>query len=338
MSVPKAIRWAGGVVLFVLLGVPLRAESSEWAGTPQEGFLKGPIVAKYQCTTCHTITETGGTVGPILNFVGLRREEEWLRRWLDDPQAVKPGTKMPKFDFTAEELGNLVDTLSRMTKIVDSERILTGPGSLAEKGERLFRTYDCLACHRIGKEGRFVGPDLTWLALRKTKAWERAWLKDPPAFKPGTFMPDFHLSPEQINAVTAYLEGLRGQMNEDSQSWEFMVNMFLNNKAPRRGELVFKRFACWSCHGEDGRGGIRNPNAAPDETIPPLIGAALDYRIEGLKALLARRRQPEARDSGLDPPPFYCPDYSGAIADQEFEDLHAYLGSLAPKGGRWKIR
>ncbi len=338
MSVPKEIRCAGGLVLFFLLGAPLRAEFPEWAATPQEDFLKGSIVAKYQCTTCHTITGTGGTVGPILNFVGLRRQEEWLRRWLDDPQAVKPGTKMPKFDFTSEELGNVVAALSRMTRTVDAEKILTGPGSPAEKGESLFRAYDCLACHRIGKEGRFVGPDLTWLALRKSKAWERVWLKDPPDIKPGTFMPNFRLSPEEIDALTAYLEGLRGQANEDSQSWEFMVNMFLNNKAARRGELVFKRFACWSCHGEEGMGGIRNPNAAPDEAIPPLTRAALDYRMEELKGLLAKRRQPEAKDSGREPPPFFCPGYSGAIADDELKDLYAYLESLAPKGGRWKVR
>ena len=316
----------------------LHAESPSWQGTPQEEFLDGPIVAKYQCTTCHTITESGGTVGPILNYVGLRRDDKWIRRWVTDPQAVKPGTKMPRFEFTPEEMESLVSSLSRMTRTVDSKKILSGSGSPAEKGEDLFRAYDCLACHRIGKEGRFVGPDLTWLGLRKTRAWERAWLKDPPAFKPGTFMPNLHLSQEEIEVLTVYLEGLRGQSNEDSQTWEFMINMFLNNKAARRGELVFKRFACWSCHGEEGRGGIRNPNAEPDETVAALTRTALNYDLNKLKILLAERRVPKPLDRTLEPPPFFCPDYSEAIMEDELEELYAYLQSLAPKRSRWKVR
>ena len=328
----------GGTLPALLSPHRLSAESPDWRGTPQEEFLNGPIVEKYQCTTCHTITDTGGTVGPILNYVGLRREEEWLRRWVADPQEVKPGTKMPKFDFTPQELEALVGFFGRMTKTVDSDPILAGSDPPAGKGEKLFQAYDCLACHRIGREGRFVGPDLTWVGLRKTPAWERLWLHDPAAFKSDTFMPNFHLSAREIDALTAYLEGLQGQANEDSQSWEFMINMFLNNKASRRGEFVFKRFACWSCHGEEGRGGIHNPNAAPDETIPPLTRAALDHDLEKLRALLAERQTPGSRSEKADPPPFFCPDYSEAITMDEFEELYAYLESLAPKRSKWKVR
>ena len=33
---------------------------------------------------------------------------ENLRQWLHDPQAVKPGVKMPDYKFTDEQLGQLV--------------------------------------------------------------------------------------------------------------------------------------------------------------------------------------------------------------------------------------
>ena len=327
----------GGVLLTLGLALTPPAASREWEGTLQQAFLEGPIVAKYQCTTCHTVTEEGGTVGPILNNVGLRRDEDWLRRWLADPQAVKPGTKMPKFEFTPDEFEAAAAALSRLRRPVDSRGILSGAGTAVEKGERLFRAYDCLACHRIGREGRFVGPDLTWLALRKMRGWERTWLSDPPGFKPDTFMPDFHLAPEEIEVLTAYLETLRGQANEDSQSWEFMINLYLNNKAYRRGELVFKRFACWACHGEQGRGGIPNPNAADDEMTIPLTGATLDNTPEELRSVLAERRAPRPLDASADPP-FFCHDYSGTITDQEFKYLYANLESIAPKKCKWKIR
>ena len=37
----------------------------------------------------------------------------------------------------------------------------------------------------------------------------KAWLKDPPAEKPGSWMPNYHLTPDQIDALTAYLESLK---------------------------------------------------------------------------------------------------------------------------------
>ena len=309
-----------------------------WAGTPQQRFYESAIVDKYQCDTCHTITSRGGTVGPILNHVGHRRSREWIERWLADPNAVKPGTKMPKFPFTPEEREAATEYLTALRPARNVDAILAGAGSAAEKGEALFREYDCYACHRVGAEGRFVGPDLTWLGRRKTREWERVWLKDPDAWKPGTFMPNFDLGPDGIEALTAHLETLDGQRNRESQEWEFNVNLFLNNRAARRGELVFKRAACWSCHGEDGRGGIRNPNAAPDEQVPSLLEATNTHSLEQLQTRLAERQRPASIDSSAAAAPFFCPDYSGALTDDELADLYAYLVTLAPKKQRFSFR
>ena len=46
----------------------------------------------------------------------------------------------------------------------------------------------------------------------------------------------------------------------------------------------------------------------------------------------------DPKDPAADRPPFFCPDYSGAITDEEFEDLYFYLESLAPKRKKWKVR
>ncbi|MDQ4124299.1 MAG: cytochrome c oxidase subunit II, partial [Actinomycetota bacterium] len=59
--------------------------------------------------------------------------------------------------------------------------------------------------------------DLTHFASRETFAGAmfqlneanlRAWIDDPPAVKPGSLMPDYNLSSEEIDAVVAYLMGL----------------------------------------------------------------------------------------------------------------------------------
>ena len=71
------------------------------------------------CVSCHAIsgTSAGARVGPDLTHFAGRRQlgagvaentPENLRRWLADPQRVKPGAKMPDFKFTDEQLGQLV--------------------------------------------------------------------------------------------------------------------------------------------------------------------------------------------------------------------------------------
>jgi cytochrome c oxidase subunit 2 len=89
----------------------------------------------------------------------------------------------------------------------------------AAKGEQVFMTGACIGCHTIGdtKAQGKVGPNLTHFATRRLFAGGvldntpenlTRWLTDPPAVKPGTVMPNLHLSPEQISALVAYLESL----------------------------------------------------------------------------------------------------------------------------------
>jgi cytochrome c oxidase subunit 2 len=37
----------------------------------------------------------------------------------------------------------------------------------------------------------------------------RLWLANPQAVKPGCHMPDFHLAPDEVQALAAYLETLK---------------------------------------------------------------------------------------------------------------------------------
>jgi cytochrome c oxidase subunit 2 len=77
------------------------------------------IFEQASCVSCHAINGTvaGARVGPDLTHFASRRQlgagiaentPENLRRWLADPQQVKPGVKMPDFKFTDQELGQLV--------------------------------------------------------------------------------------------------------------------------------------------------------------------------------------------------------------------------------------
>jgi len=50
---------------------------------------------KYGCNGCHSIGEEGGKVGPALDRAGFRLNGTWVYRWVKNPQAMKPETRMP---------------------------------------------------------------------------------------------------------------------------------------------------------------------------------------------------------------------------------------------------
>ncbi len=61
------------------------------------------LYALRRCSTCHAIDGSGGRIGCDLSRVARRREKDWIVRWLRDPQAVRPGTRMPDMGLSEEE-------------------------------------------------------------------------------------------------------------------------------------------------------------------------------------------------------------------------------------------
>lgn len=92
--------------------------------------------------------------------------------------------------------------------------------AVAARGVTVFTEKNCVNCHSIAglmTRGR-VAPDLTHVGSRTTLAAGALpntpenlarWLKNPQAVKKGALMPDVGLSPEQIEDLVAYLEGLK---------------------------------------------------------------------------------------------------------------------------------
>jgi len=50
---------------------------------------------KYGCNGCHSVGGEGGKVGPALDRAGFRLNGTWIYRWVKNPQALKPETRMP---------------------------------------------------------------------------------------------------------------------------------------------------------------------------------------------------------------------------------------------------
>ncbi|HEX2528915.1 MAG TPA: cytochrome c oxidase subunit II [Geminicoccus sp.] len=89
-----------------------------------------------------------------------------------------------------------------------------------QKGQEVFLQQACIMCHTIRGTPAISreGPDLTHIGSRLqlaaatlplTRGSLAAWIADPHGIKPGVHMPAVPLEPDQLNALAAYLEGLR---------------------------------------------------------------------------------------------------------------------------------
>jgi len=176
---------------------------------PQGAF--GALVRRYRCLSCHQIHGWGGTLSTVpLDHIGSQLQRDYLVSYLQAPGAVRVSVeaRMPHFHMTREEATTLADYLS--TVFVDDalDQQVGTDADAARRGRQLYDELGCRACHIVGGQGGYVGPDLSDSGRRLKPGWLVAWLQKPQQWKPGTLQPDYGLAPEQARALTAYLMSL----------------------------------------------------------------------------------------------------------------------------------
>jgi mono/diheme cytochrome c family protein len=69
------------------------------------------------CVACHRMSGEGGTVGPDLTYVGRRRDEDTLRKLIEDPLTAYPDSEMPPFKDTLS-----ADQISALARYLASRK------------------------------------------------------------------------------------------------------------------------------------------------------------------------------------------------------------------------
>lgn len=111
LALPRTACLAGLCLAFLAGCGKQEAPKQVSGGDPARGQR---LMAQYQCTACHAIPEVPGTpgnAGPPLDQFGLRsyiaggipNMPQQLTAWLDNPQAMKPGTAMPDLGVSPAE-------------------------------------------------------------------------------------------------------------------------------------------------------------------------------------------------------------------------------------------
>lgn len=73
-----------------------------------------------------------------------------------------------------------------------------------------FVEHGCYGCHTVGAAGTPIAADLSRVGFKYPESYLARWLRDPAAQKPTAHMPRLELSEADIEALAAYLAGLRG--------------------------------------------------------------------------------------------------------------------------------
>jgi len=80
-------------------------------------------------------------------------------------------------------------------------------------GKQVFATANpaCTLCHKVGKSGGVLGPDLSAIGTKRNAAWLMKYLPNPQASDPKNKMPPVKVTGQDLTDLVAYLVSLKGK-------------------------------------------------------------------------------------------------------------------------------
>ena len=213
------------------------------------------LFEELRCAACHGDAPPGTLQlppGPDLEQVGWRVAPGYLQRFIADPAAVQPGTKMPGLlaDLADDERADVAEALTHF--LVGRSRrphaMRDTDAAEAERGASLFHRVGCVACHgplRSVYEGdpppppRVGDVGLTHVPGKYSLDSLSDFLFQPLHVRADGRMPDMGLSRAEAAAIAHYL------MGPDPRDPEpFSVEPELAAAGARH----FEQLGCAACH------------------------------------------------------------------------------------------
>jgi cytochrome c2 len=299
------------------------------------------------CQGCHQLNGKGETFGPDLSRIGNKVNADWLVTWISHPHSYNEKSKMPDLRLDEEQASDIASYLIQFGKeevIPGLEAKLQDP-ALIKHGETIVRRRGCFACHDIKgmeKEGR-IAPELSSFGRKMVvelefgdshiphtwESWVKTKLKKPNSFRTERVldkMPNFHLAPDEIDALVVLLKGFNGS-NIPPNYRRILTDKEQTIEAGRR--LVTK-YNCKACHNVEGEGGHIQKYLTATAQYPPPLDMG-DYHVgERLKAswLFSFLKEPTPVRTWIKVkmPTFF-------FTDKEVRDLTAYFEALSPSSG-----
>ncbi|MSR60134.1 MAG: c-type cytochrome [Planctomycetaceae bacterium] len=199
-----------------------------------------------RCNRCHRRdAETLAPASAALSWGAVGLSRAWLTDWLSRRANPSPHARMPSLGFTRDEARAVAEALIAQARPLEAKATpVADRTNEFRRGEVLFRSVGCLACHThgdLGTQAAFGGGDLTQISNKRSEAWLLLWLKEPQRLNPGHRMPVFKLSDDERRDLAIYLSGLQPPepATPDAKPDAELV---------ASGKQLIQRARCVACH------------------------------------------------------------------------------------------
>ncbi|HEY7330263.1 MAG TPA: cytochrome c [Gemmataceae bacterium] len=210
------------------------------------------LLGELNCTSCHKSNADQTTAlpsrqAPILDGIGSRVQRTYLRQFLRDPKAIKPGTTMPNLFATLseEECGEKIGALVHFLASTGTLKQERPDRKAVPLGQQLYHQVGCVACHGSreakGNAARLLPTSVPLGDLRSkySIASLAAFLENPHAVRPSGRMPGI-LNKDESTQVANYL--LQGQGSVQTEEFSIQPNRV------EKGRELFTSIGCANCH------------------------------------------------------------------------------------------
>jgi mono/diheme cytochrome c family protein len=261
------------------------------------------------CVQCHEVGGKGGRRGPSLDFLKHANSPVLVAvaLWNHGPEMAEAVETrgIPRPTFTGKELGDIVAFIGAAAKEGSGEPAFVDPG-VPERGEKLFKAKQCVACHSVGGKGGRIGPELGKAKQHHVSLTDFAalmWNHGPKMWA-------------RMQERGIQIPRLKGQEMADIVAYLYVSHYFDQEVSPSHGQQVLRDKGCLACHAARGQGGRTATDLATYRAArsgPALVAALWNH---------PRYLQKERREV---PWPL--------LTGQELADMAAFLGSLPQAPG-----
>lgn len=178
------------------------------------------LLGALNCTGCHASTNPNlfKHPAPVLDAVGTRVRLSHLRKFLADPQAVKPGTTMPALFAGDPERAQKVEALVHFLSTTGTLRHERADSKGVAPGRDVYHKAGCVACHgsrdAVGNADKVFATSIPLgdLKAKYSLAGLSALLTEPHQVRPSGRMPRL-LQPKEAKDVANYLlQGIKVEL------------------------------------------------------------------------------------------------------------------------------
>jgi cytochrome c2 len=221
LPMPKSVCSCLAGLGMLLLALPASAAGPAVAGferfhaADKNGSAAGGrlLLSELNCTSCHAPSDasTVRKPAPVLDHVGSRIRVSYLRNYLADPQAAKPGTTMPHLLAGDPEAREKIEALVHFLASTGSLRQERPMPKYITAGRDLYHKVGCVACHGArngaGEQDRVLRTSVPLgdIKAKYTLSSLAAFLEHPHVVRPGGRMPKLLANNQEARSVAAYL-------------------------------------------------------------------------------------------------------------------------------------